>query len=83
MDEFTMAFSCDVFLRKKRWKDRHGFQNEMQKNELELHSFEEEYEKVSTVFTRWHDSQRCKDDMHKTRRRVSAQIRSCEHESMF
>ena len=51
MDEFTMAFSCDVFLRKKRWKDRHGFQNEMQKNELELHSFEEEYEKVSTVFT--------------------------------
>lgn len=32
---------------------------------------------------RWHDSQRCKDDMHKTRRRVSAQIRSCEHESMF
>jgi len=48
VDEFTMAFSCDVFLRKKRWKDRHGFQNEMQKNE---HSFEEEYEKVSTVFT--------------------------------
>ena len=51
MDEFTMAFSCDVFLRKKRWKDRHGLQNEMQKNELELHSFEEEHEKVSTVFT--------------------------------